>query len=165
MNNFLKIAAVFSMLTVSAGCVFAQPEAKNKAKAFDKYNDGDTLAVSMAGKRLNLFTAKSGPAQEQGLSYRKEVPEDGMIFLFDATARQVFWMKDMNFPIDIIWIASDKVVGMAENAAPEPNTAQRNLRQYYSPENVNIVVELKAGEAKRLGIKTGSLFTILGDKK
>jgi len=163
MKNFFKIAAVLSMLVVSAGCAFAQSEAKTKA--FDKYNDGDVLTVSISGKQLNLFVAKSGPAREQGLSYRNEIPENGMIFFFDAPGSQAFWMKDMNFALDIIWVASDKVAGVAENAVPEPNTPLANLKRYYSPADVNIVIEMKAGEAKHIGIKTGSSFKIIGEKK
>jgi len=47
----------------------------------------------------------------RGLSLRGTLAEnEAMLFVFDAEAEHRFWMKDMKFPIDIIWISSDKIV-------------------------------------------------------
>ena len=55
----------------------------------------------------------------QGLSGRNEMPNDGMFFIFDKDGRHGIWMKDMQFPIDILWLGSDfAVVDFKENVLP-----------------------------------------------
>jgi uncharacterized membrane protein (UPF0127 family) len=47
----------------------------------------------------------------RGLSVKDTLTEnEAMLFVFDVEAKHRFWMKDMKFPIDIIWISSDKIV-------------------------------------------------------
>ena len=47
----------------------------------------------------------------RGLSVKDTLTEnEAMLFVFDVEAEHRFWMKDMKFPIDIIWISSDKIV-------------------------------------------------------
>ncbi len=56
----------------------------------------------------------------KGLSVRDALAEnEAMLFVFDAEGEHKFWMKDMKFPIDIIWISSDKiVVDIEQNLQP-----------------------------------------------
>ena len=76
-----------------------------------------------------------------------------MLFIFPKPARQNFWMKDMKFPIDILWIKGDKIIGVAENAAL-PITGQE-LEIYSSPEEADRVLEINAGKAREWGVKVG----------
>ena len=47
----------------------------------------------------------------KGLSVKDTLAEnEAMLFVFDVEAEHRFWMKDMKFPIDIIWISRDKIV-------------------------------------------------------
>ena len=49
--------------------------------------------------------------RSRGLSIKDTLTEnEAMLFVFDVEAEHRFWMKDMKFPIDIIWISSDKIV-------------------------------------------------------
>lgn len=77
--------------------------------------------IKIAGKILKVELALTPEEREQGLSGRDKLNEDeGMLFVFDHVDKYSFWMKDMNFPIDIIWISSDlKVVYIKKNATPE----------------------------------------------
>jgi uncharacterized membrane protein (UPF0127 family) len=56
----------------------------------------------------------------KGLSVKDALAEnEAMLFVFDVEAEHRFWMKDMKFPIDIIWISSDKnVVDIEHNLQP-----------------------------------------------
>lgn len=97
------------------------------------------------------------PAQiERGLSKRKSLPKDqGMLFVFKQPGLYPFWMKDMYFPIDIIWIGADKkVVGFSENLAPEsyPET-------FAPPLPVQYVLEVDAGWVKEHGILVGDILS------
>ncbi len=46
-----------------------------------------------------------------------------MLFIFGTGATQTFWMKDMNFALDMIWISGNTVAGFSQNVpAPGPGT-------------------------------------------
>ncbi len=78
--------------------------------------------------------------------------EFGMLFIFPELGRQSFWMKDMLFPIDIIWVDADKkVVGIASDVLPEtyPET-------FAPPSEIKYVLELNSGGAASYGIATGT---------
>ena len=100
--------------------------------------------------------------RSKGLSGRESLAEDtGMYFIFTVSMKYGFWMKDMKFPIDIIWISGDKVVSASENAAPEPTKTVFTLTRYYSPVAVNRALEVPAGTVARYAIKAGDsvIFT------
>lgn len=60
--------------------------------------------------------AQSDEEKRQGLSGVKFMGKDeGMLFIFDRPKAHMFWMKDMNFPLDFIWIRGGKVVDISEN--------------------------------------------------
>lgn len=124
------------------------------------YKDKNTVTTNINNQDLKLLVASSSKEREKGLSNRKEIPYDGMIFLFKTHLTAVFWMKDMCFPIDILWIANNKVVGILENVKPEPNVSDYFLKKYSSPKNIDTVIELKAGRAEQLKITSGTAVNI-----
>ena len=94
--------------------------------------------------------------REQGLSGREDIGiNEGMLFLFEEPGIYGFWMKGMNFPIDIVWIAGEEIVGVEENVAPELGASDNELEVYYPEGPVNKVLELKAGRAKLLRAEAG----------
>lgn len=95
-------------------------------------------------------------ARSQGLSGRVSLPENnGMLFIFPSSALYSFWMKGMRFPLDIIWISGDKVVGFAENALPD-NSDSPVI--YPPPQPIDKVLEINAGLVKKLAIKIGDIM-------
>jgi uncharacterized membrane protein (UPF0127 family) len=69
-------------------------------------------------------------------------------------------MKDMKFPIDIVWINGDKIVGFEENVQPMPGARDSDLKIYYPPAPVNKVLELKAGRVELLRAGVGDTVKI-----
>jgi uncharacterized membrane protein (UPF0127 family) len=120
--------------------------------------DGSALYATLDGKRFELEVANTDKSRVRGLSGREKMPYDGMIFFFQQPQKLIFWMKDMNFPIDIIWIKDGKVSGFAQNAAPEPGKADYLLRKYFSPGAADTVIELNAGDIKKYNIKEGTIL-------
>ncbi len=113
-------------------------------------------SATIAGVKVNLEMAITPAEKAQGLSNRKSLPEDtGMLFVFDNKATPGFWMIDMHFPIDIIWILNDKVIGIAKNAQPELGKRPMDLKRYYPPEAINYVLEVNAGFTDKNGIEVG----------
>jgi len=117
-----------------------------------------TKALSIGEKTLNVEIADTIASRTRGLSGRGFLSEDdGMFFIFPYSAIQYFWMKGMKFPIDIIWISGDKVVGMVVGAEPETGP---DYEIFNSPEPVDKVLEINAGLTQRFGIKTGDSIGI-----
>jgi uncharacterized membrane protein (UPF0127 family) len=93
-----------------------------------------------------------------GLSGREKIAENsGMLFIFNDYASRTFWMKDMKFPLDIIWISDGKIVGVETAAPPSVN---QPFETYSSPGPVNMVLEVNAGTVKKKGIKVGEVALI-----
>ncbi len=115
------------------------------------------------GQEIKIEIADTPAKRARGLSGRESLAEGaGMLFIFPKPARQNFWMKDMKFPIDIIWIRQttdgDRVVGFVENALPPASGQLENsLAIYSSPENVDRVLEINAGLVKKWRIKVGDI--------
>ena len=94
----------------------------------------------------------------KGLSDRDSLSVDqGLLFLFPAHDRYAFWMKDMRFPIDIIWLDEDLIVDISESV-PVPVTATY-LPRYQPKLPVNKVLELNSGEIKKYGLTVGQKVT------
>lgn len=128
---------------------------------FGKYQEMKKGTVEIDGHAFSVDIADTMPLQSQGLSGRTALNEDhGMLFVFGRKSIQNFWMKDMNFAIDIVWIDDGKVVGIAKNAAPEPGKSLLKLKLYTSPEPVDTVLEIPAGLSDRFGFKEGDSVRI-----
>jgi len=105
-------------------------------------------------------------SRTRGLSGRVELKENqGMFFVFGTFGAHGFWMKDMKFPIDIIWIKGGAIAGFAENVLPEPGKSLLALKVYYPPEPVDKVLEIKAGLAEKLELKVGDKIIFLNKKE
>jgi uncharacterized membrane protein (UPF0127 family) len=114
--------------------------------------------VSIGKKEFSVEVADTLPKQIRGLSGHAPLAEgQGMLFLFGFARQQAFWMKDMLFPIDIIWIQDGKVIGFAEDA---PVPTGMNTPTFYSPAPADTVLEVSAGTVKREGIKVGDAVVI-----
>jgi uncharacterized membrane protein (UPF0127 family) len=111
---------------------------------------------------FNVEIASTSLEQTRGLSFRPSLgTNDGMLFIFTTGSVQSFWMKDTNFPLDMVWISGNAVVGFAQNVpAPAPGTALWSLRVYASPGNTDKVLEVNAGTVAKYNIKVGDSVTI-----
>ena len=106
-------------------------------------------------KCFKVEIAESGREKAIGLGDRKSLPEDGgMLFVFDEKARPGFWMKDMEFPLDIIWIDEEfRVVGIDENI--QPCIEGEECPIYYPELDVKYVLEINSGISERYGFDEG----------
>jgi len=88
---------------------------------------------------------------ERGLMHRDSLPHGtGMIFLFDKKARWPFWMKDVQFPIDLAWLnAGDGTI--LETRTMQPGVEIMHLPAY----DVDAAIEMPGGFFARYGIKIG----------
>lgn len=88
----------------------------------------------------------------------------GMLFVFETESRFRFWMREMQFPLDMVWIgAGCKVVDISLNVPPpDPGIPTEELPRY-SPSGVALyVLEINGGESSRLGLGPGDPVRFVG---
>ena len=112
--------------------------------------------IHVGSSTFDVEMATTPTEQACGLSGRDGLADGtGMLFIFGSSSMQNFWMKDMKFPIDIVWISGNKIVGAAQNADPQIGASIWQLKIYTSPFGVDKVLELPAGTVASRGIKNG----------
>lgn len=154
-----KILIFISITLLSASCGTQQTI---KLAGDANYN----RELFVGSKKIFVAVADTNSKREQGLSGTKNLAEDtGMIFIFNSETRPAFWMKDMNYNLDLIWINKNKIIGItADVPAPTCNlsleTCNSNLPLYYPPSLVDQVLEVNAGWAKKNDIKIGDLIDL-----
>lgn len=109
--------------------------------------------ITIGGHSVRVTIVDTDAARERGLGGRTGLaPDEGMLFVFPQDGTYRFWMKDMSFPIDILWLdAEGNVLYIQPNLAPDsyPNT--------YGPTTpARYVLELSANYAAEHGITVGS---------
>ena len=128
--------------------------------------DRELVSLEIAEQSLEVEVVTTAENTAQGLSGREEIGSDGMLFLFPQSRIRSFWMKEMRFPIDIIWINHGVVIGVAPAVPPpEPGQSLEALPRYISPAPADTVLEVPAGYAAEHGIQTGSPVHIARDTR
>lgn len=101
--------------------------------------------------------ARTTQERSQGLANRQNLAtSSAMLFVFDKDERFSFWMKNVIFPLDMIWIDKDKkIADITHNAQPESGKADSQLRIYKSAVPVRYVLEVNAGTARDRNFRIG----------
>lgn len=119
--------------------------------------------ADIKGQSIKLEIADSPEERQKGLSKRESLPQDtGMVFIFDKDDTYSFWMKDMQFPIDIIFLKDTKVVSVFHEVPAfvgQGDAKTQNMTLYAPKTPANRVLELNAGQAKKYGLKEGDTIT------
>ena len=113
--------------------------------------------VRIGGIAIDVEVADTRTERIQGLSGRGSIePIQGLLFIFDESDYHGVWMKDMNFPIDLIWINEDfEVIAITEGVLPEsyPNI-------YEPPTPVLYLIETARYFSESFGIRVGDTVKI-----
>lgn len=117
--------------------------------------------LTIAGKSFSALVSDTEALREQGLSGRDGLGEgQAMLFIFDKSDLLGFWMKDMRFSIDIMWLDADyRVVSFEKSATPESYP-----KIFFPSAPAKYVIELPAGTLSALGTKPGDNVAISGGK-
>jgi uncharacterized protein len=122
-------------------------------------NDGYLQAKVMINDfELRVYLAITNDQQVKGLSVKDHLKEnEGMLFVFEQPTRQGFWMKDMKFPIDIIWLDNNgTVVYIRHNLQPCIMTFAFLCPTYIPDKDSLYVLETLSGFSKKHSIKIGT---------
>ena len=120
--------------------------------------------VSVNDFKLIADLALTQDQQTKGLAIKNHINEsEGMLFVFQHPSIQSFWMKDMKFPIDILWLDSNRsVVYIAPNLEPCPS--EGDCPGYVPNKDSLYVLETTAGFSQRHNVTVGTKtnFQLLG---
>jgi uncharacterized membrane protein (UPF0127 family) len=113
--------------------------------------------VTIGDATFDALIASTDEQKKQGLSGLSSLGDDQMmLFTFPTAGKWGFWMKDMLFSIDIIWLGDDlEVVSIEKNASPG------TYPKIFSPSSdARYVLEVNAGIADKLKLKLGDIASI-----
>ena len=117
----------------------------------------NTIPVSLAGVPVQASVADTMSTRIKGLSGTPYLPDDAIkLFAFGVSGAHSIWMKDMNYAIDILWIAqSGEIVHIEENVSPDTFP-----ESFASPVPAWFVVETSAGFVERHGVTLGDELVV-----
>ncbi len=151
--------AVLAVLLFAGILLFVfKPEQKSKPEIVQNIistTENATSSTSSNSKKINIEKADTDEKRILGLSGRTSLaPDTGLLFIFDRSNYWGFWMKDMKFPIDILWLDKDfKVVTRMDRVAPE------TYPEVFLPRAAALyVLEINAGASQEYNIHEGDII-------
>jgi uncharacterized protein len=165
MSNVKPIFVMSGLFVLMAGFFLFEPPLFHMAYAVNNTflppivdpNDQPIKArIVVNGFAISADVAITDDDQIKGLSIRDQMNEnEGMLFVYGEPSRQSFWMKDMKFPIDIIWLnGTGSVVHVEENL--KPCVPSLECPSFSPNENAQYVLETVAGFAQKHHLKIGT---------
>jgi len=124
--------------------------------------EGTMIISKMGGDSVTTIDIELADTQEeraQGMMYRQSLGGlQGMLFLFDETRPQSFWMKNTYVPLDIIFLDEEnRIVDMYQNAEPK---SEKSIRSRRPARNV---LEVNAGFCRAYNIGPGMRCEFIPD--
>jgi uncharacterized membrane protein (UPF0127 family) len=136
---------LLATLVVALACERTDAPAATSADAMPR------TRVTIGVHVIEADVADTPARKQRGLSGRTALGStEGMLFPYAEPGVHGFWMPDMRFDIDIVWIRAGRIVGVTANASKD-----RPREVHRPPEPVDLVLELPAGTAARRGFAAG----------
>jgi hypothetical protein len=158
---FFPIAIVIVFIAVSG---FLAKKYQPKNGGFFNTAQGNFIKqITVGNKPISVEIADTDSKRQKGLGQRDSLGQDqGMLFVFDQKdVAPSFWMKDMRFPLDIIWIDDNLIVKIDKNIPNPSSGTQDNQLTFYSPNQlIDYVLEVNSGFADKNTIKIGDAIDI-----
>jgi len=162
--NFKKI--FYFLIVIVFLCFLVFLFFNEKEKNISQIKQEESIKyVKIGEKTIKVEVADTAELQEKGLSGRKYLGEDeGMLFVFKNYDKYPFWMKNMNFAIDIIWLAPQEA-GLDQNLKVVDIKKDALLESYpesfFPSENAKYVLEVPAGFSEKNNLKVGDSASFL----
>lgn len=124
--------------------------------SFWSVSENYTSLVRIGGVEFKTEIANTRSTRSKGLMFRDEIlPHQAMLFVYPQDKKVAFWMKNVSFPIDIIFIdACGVIVKIHENAIPEDQSP------IPSGKVIRAVLEIQGGASKLNQIRPGSIVMV-----
>lgn len=116
--------------------------------------------VEVGGERFSVEVADDNASRARGLMFRDALADGhGMLFIHDQEERQAYWMKNTRIPLDILYFDGSLRLVSQQRDVP-PCSAGDRCPPYPSNAPALYVLELNAGEARRLGLRDGAVMKL-----
>jgi hypothetical protein len=136
---------------LALGCERAEPAAPAEPQA-------PRARVTIGLHVIDAEVADTPARKQRGLSGRASLADgEGMLFPYAEPGLHGFWMPDMHFDIDILWIRAGRIVDVAADVSKDDPRAVHRPR-----EPADLVLELPAGTAQRRGFRVGDAVQVDG---
>ncbi len=123
---------------------------------FIKKTDKDYREIEINEIVFNAKIADNPLEWSKGLGGAQYLEEkEGMLFIFPNIEKRTFHMNNMNFPLDLLWIKDNIIVGLEKNMLVD-----NGLKKYTSPEEINMVLELRAGSIDEYNLNINNIINI-----
>ena len=179
--TFIIMSIIFSFRKINKSENFLTSKILNKEDTFILIHD--SFLKTQSGDKVFVQFATTNEDKERGLSGKNKLNDkEGMFFIFENPGVQNFWMKDMNFDIDMIWLDDTgdlsplrgdslrskqgglKIVHIEKNAeAKSYNKSNPNLSKRFSNSDdkdhlAKYVLEINAGLSDKMNLKEGDIM-------
>jgi len=150
-----RVVSSLLVLAVLLGGMLVVHDYQNNSKIISSCGFRDDKTVGVGSQKIAVEVAKTAAAQQKGLGGRACIGQnEGMLFAFNQPGQYQFWMKDMKFPIDMIWISSSHKAVVVEEDVKPSTYPDRFVNPVNHP--AQYVLELQAHASTRLGINPGT---------
>ncbi len=114
--------------------------------------------LSIGSDIFEVEIADTPQKREVGLSEKESMNQNqGMLFVFEKSYLPLFWMKNMKFPLDFIWIKDNRIVQISENI---PVLTDGIASTIAPTTKIDSVLEINAGMTKKYNIAIGDKISI-----
>ncbi|MBI5357236.1 DUF192 domain-containing protein [Candidatus Saccharibacteria bacterium] len=147
-----NVSILTAFFIIFLALVFALYFVASQSKDLNKSESPSCIGVQLAQGCYELEKATTNEQRMNGLSYRDSLGEKtGMLFIFETIEEQCFWMKDMKFSIDMIWLNEAKEITKIEK-----NVSPGSYPKSFCQGDTKYVLEFNAGVSDQNGLKVGS---------
>jgi len=136
-------------------CLLAGPGCRQHSES--KATEGETTMlegrqrITVGNTPLFVEVVQTDEERMRGLMFREHLPEDqGMLFVFEVSRIQSFWMRNTFIPLDIAFIDSEGKIVDIQHMVPLDES-----KSYVSAAPALYVLEVNAGWFERHGVKVG----------
>jgi uncharacterized membrane protein (UPF0127 family) len=145
--NIISILATGALLLVLL-LHFKSNPSSTTLKGYDS-------VITVGSIKIPVTIADTPEEQEQGLSGTVSLEKNtGKLFVFKDSGKYGFWMKDMNYSLDIVWIDGDlKIVGISKDISP-----QTYPEIFYPPKDIKYALEVNAGFSTKNNLSINQLM-------
>ncbi len=156
-SRYLDTAKYISLYTALTLCVVgalffvSSSFTSNEVRKVGVKHEG---VMTLPEGNLSVEIANTKEEVEQGLSGREKMDQnEGMLFVFPSMGQYAFWMKDMKFPLDMVWISDEgRVVYIKENVTPDSYPKKTFKNQAFA----KYVLEMRVGSVAKYGLFLGT---------
>lgn len=164
-NSSKYILVAFLIFSALIGIKLLNMGSQSNPKNAEVVSNGflqDDAKLTINNVTLDVEIADTDQKRARGLSGKEKIADgEGMLFTSTFSSYPVFWMNEMLFSLDFIWINKDLIVDITENVpAPLADTPQNELLKYSPKAPADQVLEVNAGYVAKNNIKIGDKVTV-----